>query len=98
MSSGIEDIGGIQWQMFLSLLAAWTLVYICLCKGIKSSGKVVYVTATLPYLFLTILLIRGVTLPGSLEGIKFYIIPDWKKLLRFEVSEVCAVLLLMTYQ
>ncbi|KAK2153810.1 hypothetical protein LSH36_285g03067 [Paralvinella palmiformis] len=90
MSSGIDDLGGIQWQMLLCLLAAWTLVYICLCKGIKSSGKVVYVTATVPYLFLTILLIRGATLPGSLQGIKFYIIPDWKKLLEFEVwTEAC---------
>jgi len=91
MSGGIEDVRGIQWQLLLCLVAAWTLVYICLCKGIKSSGKVVYVTATVPYLFLTILLIRGATLPGSLQGIKFYIIPDWNKLLEFQVSDVCVI-------
>ncbi|KAK2168569.1 hypothetical protein LSH36_16g14044 [Paralvinella palmiformis] len=90
MSGGIEDVRGIQWQLLLCLVAAWTLVYICLCKGIKSSGKVVYVTATVPYLFLTILLIRGATLPGSLQGIKFYIIPDWNKLLEFQVwTDAC---------
>ena len=29
---------------------------------------------------LLLLLVRGVTLPGSLDGIKFYVIPEWGKL------------------
>ena len=32
------------------------------------------------------LLIRGVTLEGYLEGIKFYIIPKWDKILNIKVS------------
>ena len=47
--------------------------------------QVVYVTATFPYLVLFILLIRGVTLPGSFEGIKFYLVPKWEKLLDLTV-------------
>lgn len=42
--------------------------------------------APFPYLVLLVLLIRGVTLPGALEGIKFYIIPRWEKLATFQVS------------
>ena len=49
-------------------------------------GKVVYITATVPYLFITVLLIRGVTLPGAAEGIRYYIIPEWSKLLEFQVE------------
>ena len=53
--------------------------------------QVVWVTATLPYLILFILLIRNATLEGSLEGIKFYMIPDATKLLDYQVSncEIC---------
>ena len=42
--------------------------------------QVVYFTATFPYVILVVLLIRGATLEGALEGIKFYIIPKWEKL------------------
>ena len=49
-------------------------------------GKVAYVTATVPYILLTILLVRGVLLPGAMDGIKYYLIPDWKKLLNLKVG------------
>lgn len=81
ISDGI-DIGtsDMKWDLVLCLLLAWIIVFCCIIKGIKSSGKVVYFTAIFPYVVLTILLIWNVQLEGAWLGIKFYLIPDWNKL------------------
>ena len=47
--------------------------------------QVVYVTATLPYILLTVLLIRGLTLDGAMDGVIFYLKPDFNKLLEIQV-------------
>ncbi|XP_032303798.1 sodium-dependent serotonin transporter-like isoform X2 [Coturnix japonica] len=80
-SGGLYNVGGIRWQLLLCLFLIFTIVYFSLWKGVKTSGKVVWVTATLPYLVLLILLVRGATLPGAWRGVLFYLRPDWGKLL-----------------
>ena len=50
-------------------------------SGPQSTGKAAYFTAIFPYIVLFILLGRGMTLPGWRDGIRFYIIPKWEKLL-----------------
>lgn len=72
-SSGMDETGTVVWHLALCLLLAWLIVGAAMFKGIKSSGKVVYFTAIFPYVVLLILLIRGVTLEGALEGIQYYI-------------------------
>lgn len=47
--------------------------------------KVVYLTATFPYVILLILLIRGLTLPGAVDGIYFYLYPNLRNLANLEV-------------
>jgi len=83
---GLEDdiswsnMGGLKWDLVGCLAAAWTIVCLCLIKGVQSSGKVVYFTALFPYFVLFILLIRGATLEGAYEGILFYVNPTPEKL------------------
>ncbi|KAL5006089.1 hypothetical protein ScPMuIL_017247 [Solemya velum] len=81
MSDGMDNMGGVRWSLALCLLLAWVVVLLVLAKGIKSLGKVVYFTATFPYVLLTALLVRGVTLPGSMDGIHYYLTPKWERLL-----------------
>ncbi|CAB1350479.1 unnamed protein product, partial [Coregonus sp. 'balchen'] len=96
-SASIGDSGGLQWWMVLCLLCAWLVLYVCCLRGIETTGKwtiihykvvlpslssqAVYITSTLPYVVLTIFLIRGLTLKGSLDGIKFLFTPDLNELM-----------------
>ncbi|KAI4896697.1 hypothetical protein NFI96_016087, partial [Prochilodus magdalenae] len=81
ISKGIDDVGNIHWEILLCLTVVWIVCYFCVWKGVKSHGKVVYFTATFPYLMLMVLLVRGLTLPGALQGVVFYLYPDPEKLL-----------------
>lgn len=91
ISEGVHNLGGVRWQMALSLFGAWVLVCLCLIKGIKSQGKAVYFTATFPYLVLCVLLVRGLTLPGAIDGILYYLTPQWSRLLTAKVWGDAAV-------
>ncbi|XP_055368794.1 sodium-dependent neutral amino acid transporter B(0)AT1-like [Betta splendens] len=79
-SEAIDDAGGLQWWMVVCLAAAWSLLYVSCIRGIETTGKAVYITSTLPYVVLTIFLIRGLTLKGSVDGIKFLFTPDLDEL------------------
>ncbi|XP_023931329.1 sodium- and chloride-dependent glycine transporter 1-like [Lingula anatina] len=85
MTDGIENSGGLKWDLSLCLLLAWLIVFLVLIKGIKSLGKAVYFTAIFPHVILAILLVRGVLLEGSAEGIKYYLTPDFTRLLDSKV-------------
>lgn len=85
ISEGIEHMGGIVWPLFTCNLISWIIVFLCICNGVKSVGKVVYFTATFPFVILFILLIRGVTLPGAYDGIMFYIMPKWSQITNLKV-------------
>ncbi|XP_069668655.1 sodium- and chloride-dependent glycine transporter 2-like isoform X2 [Periplaneta americana] len=75
-----EEWGVLHWENVLCLLLSWIILFLCLMKGVQSSGKAAYFTAFFPYCVLLALLIRGATLDGAYEGIMFYITPSWEKL------------------
>uniref|UniRef100_A0A182TXD0 Transporter n=1 Tax=Anopheles melas TaxID=34690 RepID=A0A182TXD0_9DIPT len=91
ISEGIEQMGGIVWPLLLCDVIAWIVIFGCIAKGVQSVGKVVYFTATFPFAILAVLLVRGITLPGALEGIKFYIMPQWSQLLNLRVWADAAI-------
>ncbi|XP_069113904.1 sodium- and chloride-dependent transporter XTRP3A-like [Argopecten irradians] len=80
ISGSIEESDGIKWKMLLCLIFAWLIIYACIWKGIKSSGKVVYVTATFPYVVLLIFFGRGITLKGATDGLIHMLSPKMDRL------------------
>ncbi|XP_075181541.1 sodium-dependent noradrenaline transporter [Anomaloglossus baeobatrachus] len=79
-SNGLHDLGHPRWQLTICLVVVLIVLFFSLWKGVKTSGKVVWITATLPYVVLFVLLIRGITLPGSSKGISSYLHIDFKRL------------------
>ena len=45
-----------------------------------------YFTATSPYIFMLILLIRMAFLPGAREGLLYYLVPDFDRMTDMEVG------------
>ncbi|HII71677.1 TPA: sodium-dependent transporter [Candidatus Woesearchaeota archaeon] len=85
ITDGVGNIGGINWMVLLALAAIWILIYFCVWKGTESVGKIVAWTVPLPVILLGILFVRGITLPGFLEGWVYYLRPDWNALLYADV-------------
>uniref|UniRef100_F6WBL5 Transporter n=1 Tax=Ciona intestinalis TaxID=7719 RepID=F6WBL5_CIOIN len=75
ISPSISESGGIQVHLLACMILAWLIVAACVIKGIASSGKVVYFTATFPYVVLFCFLVRGLTLPGSSTGLSYLFTP-----------------------
>ncbi|XP_059468506.1 sodium-dependent neutral amino acid transporter B(0)AT3 [Neocloeon triangulifer] len=80
ISEDINTPENFNFKIAFALVIAWILVYMCMIKGIASSGKVVYVTATFPYLVLIIFFFRGVTLKGMSDGLMHLFKPKWYQL------------------
>lgn len=40
LSGGLDEPGDISYELVLCLIATWIIVYFCMWKGVKSTGKV----------------------------------------------------------
>ena len=72
----------------------WTMVIILLCFGICAMGlkngveNITKVMMILLVVLMVVLVFRSVTLPGAEEGLKYYLVPDFKKLSEHGVLNV----------
>ncbi|XP_026678952.1 sodium- and chloride-dependent glycine transporter 2-like [Diaphorina citri] len=90
LSDGIENLGPVKTDLAICLAVSWIVVVLCLMKGIKTSGKVVYFAATFPYVILVTLLVTGLLQDGAISGVLYFITPTWEKLLDIQVWHAAA--------
>jgi NSS family neurotransmitter:Na+ symporter len=85
VTSGPLIIGGIQIPALLALIIMWVSIFLILYKGIARIGKVVLISVPVAWILFVILAIRGVTLPGAMTGISYYLEPEFSRLLDVNV-------------
>lgn len=79
--------GYISGLSFMVLVLYGNPSHVSYCLSMSFSPQVVYFTALFPYVVLIVLLAHGVTLPGALDGIVFYLKPNWSKLAEAQVRD-----------
>ncbi len=81
ISDGPGKLGGFSIPVLIGLILTWVAIYLILRNGAAGVGKVVMITVPLPIVCLFILIIRALTLPGAIEGINYFLEPDFSVIL-----------------
>lgn len=90
-----DEVGGIFVGMLADpkAMTFWMLVIVLLCFGICSLGlqkgveRITKVMMSFLIVILVVLCVRSITLEGAAEGIRFYLIPDFGKMIENGVGE-----------
>jgi NSS family neurotransmitter:Na+ symporter len=69
--------GSIPWQVLAVLITGGILVF-GIARGIERASKILM---PLLIVLLLLLLVRSLTLPGAMEGLRYILVPDWSHLL-----------------
>ncbi|WP_166242286.1 sodium-dependent transporter [Paenibacillus turpanensis] len=76
------NFGGIQWRVFVPLVAVWAATYFVLIQGVqKGIEKVSKVFMPLLAVIMVIFVIRAAMLPGASLGLNHLFTPDFGKIL-----------------
>ena len=65
-----------SWWPLLAVLAIWAITLLALWRGTETIEKTVRVAVPLMWLFMIVLIVRGVTLPGGTDGVMYLFTPD----------------------
>lgn len=79
-SDSIDDFGGINPFLFVIYICSLIICHFVIKEGAKTSGKIIIVTASAPFVMFFILVLRGLFLDGAWEGIVFLFKPKWELL------------------
>ena len=85
LTGGPGEWGGYQVTIVAALIFSWIAIYWFIYEGPERLGKLVKWTVIIPWCLLAILFIRGITLPGAVDGLNFYLTPNFAALADGEV-------------
>ncbi|GMR61726.1 hypothetical protein PMAYCL1PPCAC_31921, partial [Pristionchus mayeri] len=82
----------INWQLLIGFALIWMITAVTLVKGVKWIGRISLITATLPYLIITCIFFRAITLDGAEIGLNFFLFkPDLSYLFKINTWMQAAI-------
>ena len=84
-SSGLLDISSYSHWIMLSMVIATCITFAIIYEGLDTAQNTVYFIVPLPYILITILFIKGLTLEGNYLGWIYLFKPDWSKLFTLQI-------------
>jgi len=81
LTDGIWNIGGINTNVLISFIIIWAINYFVTSRGVAEGiERACKIFMPLLFILSIIIVIRGITLPGAIEGINWYLKPDFSKI------------------
>ncbi|MDD3167964.1 MAG: sodium-dependent transporter [Eubacteriales bacterium] len=81
ISSSALELGGIQGNLVVPFLAIWAVTAFVMYRGISKGIEIACKIALPVLLVLTaVLVIRGITLPGAVDGLNYLFTPNWDRI------------------
>jgi NSS family neurotransmitter:Na+ symporter len=85
LSGGPDELGAPVGALVGCLVVVWIVTFLVMFRGTRVIGPVSKWTMISAWTFLAILVIRGVTLPGAVTGLNYYLTPDFSALGKIEI-------------
>lgn len=96
LSANTNDIGSINLYTIAALAILWLSTFFILGKGIKWLSKILLFTVPIPFIIIVILAIRSISLPGGVEGITYFLKPDFSKVFTVKVWGAAAAQVILS--
>jgi len=85
LSDGPGVLGAPVWSILGLLALVWVILFFVMVKGARVIGRVSIWLVIIPWVLLAVLVVRGLTLPGAVDGLNYYLTPDFAVLGQGEV-------------
>ncbi|KAL3181601.1 hypothetical protein MRX96_036717 [Rhipicephalus microplus] len=77
VTSGIDDFGGIRWELLVCYIFTWFFIFVCTAQGVAAVGRISAVMALLPVCLMVAVAVRALLLPGARSSVWEQLQPRW---------------------
>lgn len=86
ITDSITQLGGIRTNLILPFLIVWAIVAFIMYRGInKGINMACKICMPILAACIVVIFIRGITLPGAIDGIAYMFTPDWAAIAKPDV-------------